>query len=297
MLLAAGKKKSELESKAIEERAWSRYENRLQQDEHEREDRMYDLLNHPQNHPENVFVDQATSGSRILERLFISSYESGFLRIVETVKDKRCVQRLASKRTGLLTLAFLASNKLRQAFLELLVKPLEKDFESEKSFRKESRRLEAKLSGNRLAVAGLLLKQFVKKRQAVDKNYFLTRFVICTKSKVDLNSVRNLERLIHKMVLVRVGRAFNMIQSSKKKTDYSEDQITNFCELIEMLIGNRLKPGFDSIRSYVIQLEILVVKKVSHEDRQNELEAHWKNMESAFGKLYKQPKTAADETE
>ena len=297
VILAAGRKKSELEGKLIEEKAWSSYETKLQQDEHKREDQLYELVNHPQNHPQNVFVDHVTSGCRTLERVFISTYGAGLLRIVEAVKEKRCVQRLPSKRTGFLTLDFLMSKKLRQVFLELIVKPLEKDFESEKSFKKESRHLEKKSSSNRLTVSFLLLAQFLKKRQAIDKNYFFTRFIISTKSKVDLNVVRNLDRLIHKMILVRVGRAFNMIQTSKKKPVYTGENISNFCELIEMLVANRLKPGFDSIRSYVIQLEILVVKKMSEEERQSELETRWKNMETAFEKLYKAPKPTDDEIE
>lgn len=110
-----------------------------------------------------------------------------------------------------------------------------------------------------------LVHSFVRKRTMLDSSYFIRRLNSDNTEDQMQHRCKHLERVLRKVVIKRLAPVWSDLYRVRRD-HFTEDAIENFSELFRYYMNNRLSQAFSSIRSFVMEFQVLQVEQIHQDD-------------------------------
>ena len=265
ILLECNKRKVELETRIGDRMAWDQYNQRMEEENYDRVQELDELEMHSMNQADVVLRDRLITGVKILQVLNYSRYGYFLSKLSEFLSEKATRNTIKSFNRSFTILRRLFINFTSKIFNEIKENSIKKLEEISISTDRKRKEQSIYLHKVKFDHFSRLLDKVIQKKRFKEENYFLNRLLIKMIAKSDYNSVKALDRLLRKLIIVRMGPCFTAI-SVTRRDNYSADTIEKFNEMMVYFINNRFSVGFSSIQSYLLEFEVLKVQQIDQDD-------------------------------
>jgi hypothetical protein len=192
-------------------------------------------------------------------------YRDTLYEIFKSISEGVVSKSKTSLRTGVSKMEALFERKIRPVFSQIRDTSTVNLVQANESVLRHKRTIVETMRSKQHILFSKLIHNFVMKNFFVNSSYFFVRLSNEKGNSELISKVKNIDRLLRNMILKRVAPAFKNIQRYKKDT-YSEDAIENLSQLMDYHISNRLSLCFSSVKSFVMEFQVLKVEEVQQDD-------------------------------
>lgn len=251
--------------------AWSNYEEKLNHNQDDYNRKLEDLYSKvpvvkglKSYHP----TQPLASGVERLNKLVRNRYKLGLYKICEEVSSLVPYSEAVNHQAALDAIVHLFSRKMRSYFESIRSGVYIFKQQQEEVTHTRNLQITREVRESAFIKFARLVDNFFNRVSLQRKNTFMNK-IISIKLR-DMTNLRamEMERALSQVIRKTVAPCFKKIQTVRRG-NYKEETVSNFMEVMNYYFSDKKAQGFASIRSFMMQFEVLKVEEIDQDDYKN----------------------------